>query len=806
MRTPTSVKSDFSQKPDPLVSNMGNIFGRERETETSPPPRELPPIFAATRQPLYYGRALPYEDTFQDRRVPQIQHSRRCLFYARGTCFRGTACRFSHEEAINTSLTENSRKHCRFFMRGHCRRGEACNFSHEKSSVQESTEAIKDDDCTEYWARELAGAWAKFGDGAGIVDVSLPSDFSAIQIRNLPTSASANSVRALLSEVGIPILMSDIRYIKPKDMPNGFAIVKVKDPAFAKTACSRLQTCIEPPGLVVNSIRVPIPPGFQFGQVDNRQVRCSWHRPTRTSCLYLPNKKVASRSFYKFKSGEYKINGMKVTVQSLVAEYPVQQNGRWKFDLVGLSASITEDDIATVFPSCERPCLIAIGDLSYEMDLEMDSTLVKSLLYEKGELEKWNVSDGSTTKRVKAQATFVEECHAQAAASSLNGTELPFNHTGKLFVQLITSVKFKVSARVYDAVEKTIDAHKSNWNRQFIRYSALPVRGSNRTLKIEGDDRQLVAQAKRDLEKVITGTVMTMDGKNIWYSNLKINKNAYRKLQKIERDLEVVIIRDIRASNFRAFGPEDRLEQAAEALQQLIDELKAGDHAIKKAGSPVKTLRLETDCPVCFEEAEESLEISCGHIYCSPCFFNMCQAEASTSGDFSISCVGNSGNCRKILQISEIQTLLLSETFENILEASFALFIKRHPAEFRYCPTPDCDQVYRVSSPGKVSCMFTCAGCFTPICTSCHVSHPGISCSKNKGSSSDDIEELIKAKKDLGVKDCPKCTTAIQKAEGCNHMTCTVCQTQICWVCMATFAQGSDCYEHMRRLHGGIGL
>ncbi|KAJ4129058.1 hypothetical protein NW768_007589 [Fusarium equiseti] len=492
---------------------------------------------------------------------------------------------------------------------------------------------------------------------------------------------------------------------------------------------------------------------------------------------------------------------MKATVQSLIAEHPAQENGRWKFDLVGLSASITEDDIASAFPSLEKPSLIAIGDPSYDMDVEMDSTLVKSMLYEKGELERWNVFDSSTAKRIKAQATFMDECHAQLAASSLNGTELPFNHTGKLFVQVIASVRFKVSARVYDAVKKTIDAHKPNWNRQFIRYSALPERGSNRILKIEGDDRQLVAQAKRALEKVVTGTVMTMDGKNIWCSNLKISKSAYRKLRKIERDLEVVIIRDIRASNFRAFGPEDRLAQAAEALKQLIDELKAGEHAITAA---IESQRLETVCPACTDEAEEPLTTSCGHTYCTPCFFNMCQAGGSNSGDFSIRCIGDRENCRKILQISEIQTLLLSETFENILEASFASFIRRHPAEFRYCPTPDCDQVYRVSSPGKVPFVFTCSRCLIPTCTACHVSHPGISCSKNKGNSSDDIEELIKAKEDLGVKDCPQCTTAIQKSEGCNHMTCPGCGTHICWVCMATFAQDSDCYAHMRRLHGGI--
>ncbi|KAM0416779.1 hypothetical protein ACHAPD_005716 [Fusarium lateritium] len=456
---------------------------------------------------------------------------------------------------------------------------------------------------------------------------------------------------------------------------------------------------------------------------------------------------------------------MNVTAQLLVAEDPTQQNGRWKFDLIGLRAITTAHDIASVFPSSEKPCLIAMGDPNYDMDIELDSILVKSMLYEKGELERWSVSDNSTAKRIKAHATFVDKSHAQVAASSLNQTELPFNSTGKLFVQLITSVKFKVSVRVYNSVKKSIDAHKSQWSRQFIHYSALPERGFNRILKIEGEDRQLVAQAKRTLENIITGTVMTMDGKNIWYSNLKISKNAYRKLQKIEQDLEVVIIRDIRASNFRAFGPEDRLAQAADALQQLVNELKAGDHAMKKAAVPVKTKNLGTDCSVCFGEAEESLETSCGHIYCNICFVNMCQSGELRSGDFSIRCVGDSDNCKKILPISEIQTLLLSETLENILDASFASFIRSHPTEFRYCPTPDCDQVYRVSSPEKIPFMFTCARCFTPTCTACHASHPGISCSENKGNGSDDIEKLIKAKKDMGVKDCPKCTTAIQKSE-----------------------------------------
>ncbi|KAF5672044.1 hypothetical protein FHETE_3916 [Fusarium heterosporum] len=705
---------------------MGNIFGRE--AEIGPPPVEPEPAIRVQRQPFYYDEA--YENALNLPEIPRIEPPRPCMFYARGTCTKGTACRFSHARATATPPTRPPQRPCRYFIRGHCKKAEACNFSHDQTSAQELPETTGDQDFTESWLRQLGGAWAKFGDGAAITDVSFPSDFSAIQIRNLPSTASANFVKTLLSDIGITVLTSDIRYIKPRDMPNGFAIVKVQDPAFAKTACARLHTCIDPPNLEVNSICVPIPLGIHFGQVDNRQVRCSWHRPNRTCYLYYTNKKIAAKSFLKFKNGGYKVNGTKVTTQSLVALDADQQDGRWKFQLIGLNANITEDDIVSIIPSADQPFRIVMGDLNYEIDMEMDSTLVKSMLYEIGELERWDIYDNPAARRIKAQAVFTEGSHAQAAISSLNGKELPFNSAGKLFVQLITSVKFKVSTRVYEAVKKRIDAQKPGWSLQFVRYSDLPERGFNRILKLEGEDSEKLAQAKRTLEHIIAGTVMTIDGKNIWHSHLKFGKNAYRKLQKIERDLKVVIIRDVRASNFRAFGPEDQFRQAAEALHQLIEEIESGDQNNKKKGSSIEEQRLETDCPLCFDEAEDKLRTSCGHTYCSGCFFNMCEAEATKPGDFSICCVGDSGTCTKVFEISQIQQLLLSETFENILEASFASFIRRHPADFRHCPTPDCDQVYRVSVSGKVPSLFTCA----------------------RGNNSDDLERLIKVKEELEVR------------------------------------------------------
>ena len=34
------------------------------------------------------------------------------------------------------------------------------------------------------------------------------------------------------------------------------------------------------------------------------------------------------------------------------------------------------------------------------------------------------------------------------------------------------------------------------------------------------------------------------------------------------------------------------------------------------------------------------------------------------------------------------------------------------------------------------------------------------------------------------TKKCPRCSTAIEKDEGCNHMSCRKCRHEFCWICM----------------------
>ncbi len=49
---------------------------------------------------------------------------------------------------------------------------------------------------------------------------------------------------------------------------------------------------------------------------------------------------------------------------------------------------------------------------------------------------------------------------------------------------------------------------------------------------------------------------------------------------------------------------------------------------------------------------------------------------------------------------------------------------------------------------------------------------------------------------------CPKCSSGIEKIDGCDRMQCTVCRTVLCWRCRATFTAEVDVYQHLETCTG----
>ncbi|KAF5390080.1 hypothetical protein D9757_003758 [Collybiopsis confluens] len=221
-------------------------------------------------------------------------------------------------------------------------------------------------------------------------------------------------------------------------------------------------------------------------------------------------------------------------------------------------------------------------------------------------------------------------------------------------------------------------------------------------------------------------------------------------------------------------------------------------HNVQRKYNP-RLRRNVASCPVCFAEVDCPVMLSqCKHSYCRSCLIGYLQS-AIDGKCFPLTCLGNDDSCSSPIPISVARQVLAPGEFEALVEAAFDAYVHERPKEFYYCPSPDCMQVYRPAPSGNV---LQCPSCLLRICPQCHIEqHDDFDCPDRDGGDRE-FNEWATAH---NVKSCPSCKVPIERAEGCNHVTCIRCRTHICWVCMRTFPGGDGIYSHMRQEHGGIG-
>ncbi|KAJ7127555.1 hypothetical protein C8R43DRAFT_931586 [Mycena crocata] len=243
-----------------------------------------------------------------------------------------------------------------------------------------------------------------------------------------------------------------------------------------------------------------------------------------------------------------------------------------------------------------------------------------------------------------------------------------------------------------------------------------------------------------------------------------------------------------------------------------------------QSGKVVDSTKVEPDtdntCPVCFCAVEDAVGLDCGHLYCRDCLQHYLRPSLQDAGFTSRRCLAevalvdaksprSTTPCAFCIPYSLIRSLLTSAEEDILLRAAFLAHINEHPADFRYCPSPDCEMVYRPNGTGS---SFQCPSCLINICPTCNVeSHEGMTCAEHQDNINGGLAALARWREKNNVKPCPNCHADIEKSGGCNHMTCFFCKTHICWICLKTFSDNDidgpgGVYSHMRRDHGGIGV
>lgn len=244
---------------------------------------------------------------------------------------------------------------------------------------------------------------------------------------------------------------------------------------------------------------------------------------------------------------------------------------------------------------------------------------------------------------------------------------------------------------------------------------------------------------------------------------------------------------DFRGHALLVRGPDDLYEE----VQQIVHSVKSR-HVADSGGNDY--------CPVCLDPPVTPVSLSCGQRWCKSCLIEYMMAAADTRS-FPITCLGNQGRCTEFIPTWMARKVLPPADFDALASAAFHAYVQAHPDDYHYCPTPDCPQAYPT---GPRNVPLSCPSCLARICPSCHVEyHEGVTCEDREDGGDRLFQEWMRIH---DVKKCPGCHAPIERAAGCNHMTCSRCHTHTCWVCLETFPQGQGIYDHMREFHGGIGL
>ncbi|KAF2709648.1 hypothetical protein K504DRAFT_378558 [Pleomassaria siparia CBS 279.74] len=232
------------------------------------------------------------------------------------------------------------------------------------------------------------------------------------------------------------------------------------------------------------------------------------------------------------------------------------------------------------------------------------------------------------------------------------------------------------------------------------------------------------------------------------------------------------------------------------------------------------------DCVVCrdsFLPGEFASLVDCLHQpeVCTECFAQWISSEIKDGSWREIKCPGT--DCGLALKYHEVQQLATPESFAELDNLLFRDALGGDD-NFRWCRAEGC-QSGQVHESGHAGNIFRCVGCGFRVCVIHDKTwHEGETCDEYdyriSGEKEKDEQKKLQVEQEQASceaigklsKKCPgiKCAWNIQKNDGCDHMTCSRCRHEFCWVCLAPYkdirrkgniAHTEQCKYHSNRLN-----
>jgi len=205
----------------------------------------------------------------------------------------------------------------------------------------------------------------------------------------------------------------------------------------------------------------------------------------------------------------------------------------------------------------------------------------------------------------------------------------------------------------------------------------------------------------------------------------------------------------------------------------------------------VKSYEMKHKCPACEEEydLDRIIELTCGHFYCFECYREYLKIKITEGNAERITCPRF--NCKYILGQTFVSAIIDGDLYRQYIYYIAKGFAENNPA-VKWCPAPHCELAL-INPKREFMVMCYCGAVWCFVCGS--EFHWPATCEElkwwNEPHNLDDDARNDNASLDWFLKHtqmCPKCHTSIEKNGGCNHMSCTKCQFDFCWICLSPWS------------------
>ncbi|KAF1376486.1 hypothetical protein PFLUV_G00212000 [Perca fluviatilis] len=228
-------------------------------------------------------------------------------------------------------------------------------------------------------------------------------------------------------------------------------------------------------------------------------------------------------------------------------------------------------------------------------------------------------------------------------------------------------------------------------------------------------------------------------------------------------------------------------EPALYTLDDLVDPFWDMTHPLSMEQAGAGTTM--QSCRVCLEEKTIAPLPCCRKAVCDECLKLYVSSQVRVAKSY-ISCP--IPECSGFLEEGVVISHLANEDV-----AKYRYFLELSQLDSSTKPCPQCSQFSSLkgnnSNHSEHKYKIQCSNCQFVWCFKCHAPwHNGVRCREyRKG------DKLLRSWASViehgqrNAQKCPQCKIHIQRTEGCDHMTCTQCNTNFCYRC-------GERYRHLR--------